>query len=167
MRRPSPALVLAFLALLAALGGVAWAGGGQPLPADSVGRVQIREGAVGTRQVRNRSLLREDFRPGQVPRGRRGARGPAGPAGATNVTARNRSGDEVAPGAIGAVSVTCTDGERATGGGGGFAGPPTTNDRIVESIPVGDGPPTRWRIALFNGGTAPRTPVAYAICAAP
>jgi hypothetical protein len=171
MRRPSPALIVAFLALSVALGGVAWAG--QQLPRDSVGPAQIRDGAVRTQQVRDRSLLREDFRPGQLPRGARGARGSRGPRGragapgATRVTARRESGREIAPGAIGSASVTCPGSERATGGGGGFAGPPTTNDRLVESIPVGDGPSTRWRVTLFNGGTAPRTPVAYAVCAAP
>jgi len=79
---------------------------------------------------------------------------------------RQQSGDGVAAGAVGAVSVACQAGERATGGGGGFAGPPTTNDNVVDSLPVGGEPvPTRWRISLFNGGTAARTPVAYVLCA--
>jgi hypothetical protein len=81
---------------------------------------------------------------------------------------REVSGDPVPAGAVGAVSAQCQAGERATGGGGGFAGPPTTNDKVVDTLPVGDERPVvRWRISVFNGGTQPRTPVAYVICAAP
>jgi len=163
MRRPSPSLAVAFLALCVALGGVAWAG--SQLPPDSVGRVQIREGAVGSAQVRDGALRRQDFASRTLLRGPRGRRGAPG---ATTTTTRNTSGEEIAPGAIGSVSAACADGrERAVGGGGGFAGPPTTNDRLVESIPVGDSPSLRWRVTLFNGGTQPRTPVAYVICATP
>ena len=165
MRRPSPALVLAFLALCIALSGVAWAQ--SKIPADSVGRIQLREGAVGTKQIRDGSVLKRDLSRGLSTRGPRGARGRRGAPGATRVAVRNRTEGEVAPGAIGQVSVGCADGERVTGGGGGFAGPPTTNDRLVESLPVGDGPSPRWRIAVFNGGERPRTPVAYAMCARP
>ena len=162
MRRPSPATAIAFVALMVALGGVAWAQ--TQLPPDSVGRIHIREGSVGTKQVRDNSLRRKDFAPGQIPRGPRGRRGAPG---ATNVAQVRQSGPEVVPGQIGEVSVECPPGSRLTGGGGGFAGPPTTNDRLAESIPVGDGPPQKWRITLYNGGERPRTPVAYAICAAP
>ena len=156
---------MAFLALSVALSGVAWAQ--SRIPADSVGRIQIREGAVGTKQVRDNSLQARDFNRRSLPRGRRGARGRQGAPGATKITARNTSGGDIAPGAVGEVSAACARGERATGGGGGFAGPPTTNDRLIESIPVGDGPSTRWRVALFNGGESPRKPVAYVMCAAP
>ena len=165
---PSPAMAVAFVALVAAFAGGAYAQ--NRIPADSVGRVQLREGSVGTKQVRDGSLQRQDFRSGvlrQGPRGRRGLRGSRGAAGATNVSIKRESGSEIPPAQIGAVSVTCPANTRATGGGGGFAGPPTTNDRVAETIPVGDGPPTRWRITLFNGGESPRTPVAYVICAAP
>lgn len=158
-------MAVAFVALVAAFAGGAYAQ--SRIPADSVGRIQIREGAVGTRQVRDGSLLRSDFRAGLIRRGPRGRRGVQGRPGATRVTTVRNSGREVPAGSIGAVSVTCPARSRATGGGGGFAGPPTTNDRVAESIPVGDGPPTRWRVTLFNGGENSRTPVAYAICAAP
>jgi hypothetical protein len=98
MRRPSPALVVAFLALSVALSGVAWAQ--SRIPADSVGRIQIREGAVGTKQVRDNSLQARDFNRRSLPRGRRGARGTRGRQGrpgATNITARNTSGRDIAP----------------------------------------------------------------------
>jgi hypothetical protein len=60
---------VAYLALFVALSGGAYAA--TALPANS----------VGTTQVRNHALLGVDFKPGQIPAGKRGAAGPAGPAG--------------------------------------------------------------------------------------
>jgi hypothetical protein len=161
MRRPSPATLIAFLALCVALSGIAYA---QSVAPDSVGAIELKEPSVSTKHVVNRSLRRVDFARGQIPRGPRGRRGRPG---ATNVVEREVSGPEVPAGEIGSVTVRCEGRERATGGGGGFAGPPTTNDKVVESIPVGDAPPSAWRVTLFNGGERPRTPVAYIICASP
>lgn len=72
---------LAFLALFLALGGTSYAA--VSLERDSVGSKQIRKGAVTSDEVRNRSLLAEDFKGGELPRGRRGATGAAGARGAT------------------------------------------------------------------------------------
>lgn len=72
---------LAFLALFVALGGTSYAA--VSLPRDSVGAKQIQKGAVTTSEVRNRSLLAEDFKAGELPRGRTGATGPRGATGAT------------------------------------------------------------------------------------
>jgi hypothetical protein len=83
--RPSPAIVVACVALLLALGGVSWAA--TALPRNSVGTAQLKNNAVTSKKVRNHSLLRVDFKNGQVPRGpagpkgATGARGPTGPAG--------------------------------------------------------------------------------------
>jgi hypothetical protein len=89
LRRPSPALIVACLALLVALSGTGYAV--SKLPADSVGTAQLRDnavkntkianGAVTSEKVRRRSLLAVDFAPGQLPPGRRGPAGPPGPAG--------------------------------------------------------------------------------------
>lgn len=73
-RRPSPATVLASIALMVALGGTGYAAG--ILPANSVGTAQLKKDAVTSLKVKNGSLLRADFRAGQVPVG---AAGPAGP----------------------------------------------------------------------------------------
>ena len=72
--RLSPALVVASLALLVALGGTSFAAVTVLAPRNS----------VASPQVVDFSLLRKDFKPGQIPagpRGRTGARGPTGPAG--------------------------------------------------------------------------------------
>jgi hypothetical protein len=82
----SYANVVATLALFVALGGGAYAA--VNLPAHSVGARQIKSSAVRSADVRNASLLAEDFKAGQLPTGPRGtqgpagARGPAGPQGA-------------------------------------------------------------------------------------
>jgi hypothetical protein len=173
LRRPSPAMVVACVALAVALGGTGYAA--TQLPPNSVGRAQLRSGAVGNlnnrdraitvtklrtgavtgAKVRDGSLQAKDLAPGVLPA-------------APTTALREVSGELVPPGAVGAVSASCSAGERATGGGGGFAGPPTTNDKVVDSLPVGDERPVlRWRVSLFNGGVQPRTPVAYVLCAAP
>jgi hypothetical protein len=90
-RHPSPAMVVACLALLVALGGTSVAAVEQ-VRRNSVGPAQlqfgavtgpkIRNNAVTSAKVRNRSLLRADFAPGQLPAGPTGPAGPQGPAGA-------------------------------------------------------------------------------------
>src|ERR671935_240303 len=66
---PSPAMVIASVALLIALGGTGYAA--FRLPANSVTTVQVK----------NHSLLARDFKAGQLPRGAAGPTGPPGPAG--------------------------------------------------------------------------------------
>ncbi len=51
------------------------------LPPHSVGTAQLRNGAVTAAKVRAHSLLKRNFKPGQLPTGRRGLPGPAGPPG--------------------------------------------------------------------------------------
>jgi hypothetical protein len=68
--RPSPAMVVACLALLVALGGTGYAAV-QALPRNSVTTVQVKD----------HSLLARDFKAGQLPRGPQGPAGQAGPTG--------------------------------------------------------------------------------------
>src|SRR5947209_15380806 len=73
--RPSPAMVIACLALLLALGGTGYAA------------IKLPKNSVTTYQVKDFSLLARDFKRGQIPagpvgpQGPAGAQGPAGPAG--------------------------------------------------------------------------------------
>ncbi len=69
---PSPAMVVAMIALFAALAGTSYAA--------------LARNSVGTLQVKDRSLLAKDFKTGQLPRGATGAPGPAGPAGPAGPT---------------------------------------------------------------------------------
>src|SRR2546427_2974305 len=79
--RPSPATVIASIALLVALGGSSFAAVTAALPRNSVGTAQLKNNAVTSAKVLNGSLLKVDFRAGQLPRGPAGSAGPAGPAG--------------------------------------------------------------------------------------
>src|SRR6188472_4123838 len=93
-RRPSPAMVVACLALLVALSGTGIAAATQ-VARNSVGTPQLKDSAVSNAKIRNnavnstkvaaRSLLRSDFAPGQLPAGPVGPQGPAGPTGPAGV----------------------------------------------------------------------------------
>jgi hypothetical protein len=146
-RRPSPALVVASLALLVALTGTGVAAV-NALPRNSVGTRQLRtsavtnakikNGAVNSAKVANRSLLRSDFAPGQLPAGPTGPQGPTGPAGpagpagaVSNVTVRQASvtvpgssSDDPLPNTLWvtrAVTVNCNSGEKAMSAGTGWS----------------------------------------------
>jgi hypothetical protein len=66
-RLPSPALVIACLALAVSLGGVGYAA--TKLPRNSVGKAQLKANAVDSSKVKNGALKRVDFAKGQIPPG--------------------------------------------------------------------------------------------------
>ncbi len=144
-RRPSPAMIVACIALLVSLGGTSIAAVSQLGP-NSVGTPQLRNGAVTNAKVRNnainsakvqnRSLLRSDFAPGQLPagptgpQGPTGSTGPAGPAGAAGVigTVTVRTQTLTIVDALdndvfttGEVQSLCASNERAISGGTGWS----------------------------------------------
>lgn len=87
--RPSPAMVVAVVALVGSLGGTSYAAAS--LAKNSVGTGQLKTGAVkvtdiannavSSSKVKNGSLLAVDFKAGQLPQGPAGSAGPAGVAG--------------------------------------------------------------------------------------
>ena len=95
---PSPALVIACLALAVALGGTGYAA--VSLPRNSVGTVQLKNDAVVSSKVRNGSLLKTDFRAGQIPTGPQGPQGPGGATGATGATGAAGAAGVAAPGYV-------------------------------------------------------------------
>jgi hypothetical protein len=108
VRRPSPALVVAVIALFVALGGTGYAA--FKLPNNSVGANQIKDGAVGSSEVRDRSLLSSDFKQGQLPAG------PQGPMGATGATgAQGLTGPQGENGIAGRDGAAVTVRARSTG----------------------------------------------------
>ena len=142
MRRPSPAMLVACLALLVGLSGTGVAAvsvvarnsvGTLQLRDDAVSRPKIRNNAINSAKVAARSLLRSDFAPGQLPAGPTGPQGPAGPAGSAGpagaagpagvigaVTVRPQSVSIPDPGpTFGKARVTsqCSGNERAISGG--------------------------------------------------
>ena len=143
-------MVVACTALLVALGGTSIAAVNQVLPRNSVGPAQLQFGAVTNPKIRNnaitsakvanRSLVRSDFAPGQLPAGPTGPQGPAGPAGPAGaagsagpagvigaVTARSQSvsipGGTAEDGAYNTAEIqsVCAGNERAISGGTGWS----------------------------------------------
>lgn len=166
-RRPSASMVVAFIALLVAISGTSYAA--ITLPKNSVGTKQLKKNAVTSAKVKNGSLLRRDFRAGQIPagpqgpqgiQGPQGPQGARGPAGATNVTVR--LGPEVGDTSI----ASCQTGERAVGGGGIATG---ADGVLWASNPTPtSGTPTGWEAdAVDRAAGTTDTVQAYVICAAP
>jgi hypothetical protein len=189
-RKPSPAMLVALLALFVALGGSSYAA--LSLPKGSVGARQLKKDSVTSPKVKGGSLLLSDFRvserarlrgPQGVPGlqgiqgapGVQGAPGLKGEPGATNVVVRAGAPVNILAGGQQSVTVSCQPGERAVGGG---VGPPlgTTSDlaRIIYSLPLSSGGnandgdvPDGWNGRVFNGHVDTRTFVARVICASP
>jgi hypothetical protein len=189
IQRPSPAMVVAGLALLLALGGTGYAAG--VLPLGSVGTPQLKADAVVSSKVKDGSLLARDFKAGQLPRGRQGepgqagAQGPAGPKG--DPGAKGATGADGLPGPAGFSSLTyvqadfgpfpagtqyggeaaCPAGKHAVGGGvvseSGNAG-----DQQVNSSYPSDGTgggTTSWWADVDNTSSGPLSFRVYAVCA--
>jgi hypothetical protein len=153
VRRPSPALVIASLALLVALTGTSYATV-LNVPKNSVGTPQLKRNAVKpaklapnavrTAHVLNGSLLAADFRTGQIPQGPKGDTGPAGPPGTSGYqtvreqTAANSSN-------LKQLSASCPAGKRAVGGGARLFG---FLDNTVLVVSDAEGPdpaaPNSW-----------------------
>lgn len=143
VRRPSPALVISCIALTVALGGTSYATV-LNVPRNSVGTPQLKNSAVTSVKVQNRSLLRADFAPGQVPAGPvgpAGPTGPAGPAGPAGLTGVERveltSVNNSTPSRTAAI--TCPAGKRLIGGGARLnPTPPLPQVALQQSFPDND-----------------------------
>jgi hypothetical protein len=86
-RRPSPAMVVAFAALVAALSGTSIALPGKntvdsgDIVNSSVRSKDVRNNSLTGEDIQNGALLSEDLAPGQLPQGPKGDAGPQGPKG--------------------------------------------------------------------------------------
>lgn len=187
--RPSPAMIVALIALFVSLGGAAFAAG--ILPKNSVGSKQLKKNSVTSVKVKDASLKAADFAAGQLPAGAKGATGATGPKGATGevtpgtflggkVTAQfEAAAADLANGANQSYAVFCPAGQIATGGGG--RGDDTLSEETIltntrpaisasNTEPPTDGQSfTGWRITIVNpaGGAASGIkPEVWVICAA-
>ncbi len=159
-RRPSPAMVVACIALLVALSGTGLAAVAA-LPINSVGTAQLKSNAVTNAKiaanavtgvkVRNGSLRKADFAAGQIPAGAAGPAGATGPTGAApapqgvigalQLRQQSISIASLAPSQNGMyntddVTQNCNAGQKAILGGTGWN--PDTDDRelfVVEMRP--------------------------------
>ena len=78
--------LVAYIALFVALSGSAFAAA-QAVAPNSVGTPQLKNNAVTTLKVKNGTLLKADFKAGQLQPGPAGPAGPQGPAGAAGPAA--------------------------------------------------------------------------------
>ena len=121
--RPSPALIVASLALAIALGGTGYAA--VVLPANSVGTKQLKNKAVNAAKVKPGSLRASSFASGQLPKGAKGDRGADGLPGAAGP-----SGPQGAKGDPATKLFAVVD---------GATGKPTVKSAGVDSNKIGSG----------------------------
>ena len=192
LRPPSAALVVACLALGIALGGTSSASV-LNVPDGSVTTAKIKNGAVTTPklkndavtidklaanavasgQVKNGTLLKEDFKAGQLttgppgPAGPPGPRGVPGPKGAPGVSGLERVDASSSSSSSNTKSVvaTCPSGKRVVGGGAQATGSGANKVSVNQNFPDSAG--NKWNA---NGVEVVATAAswalsAYALCA--
>lgn len=170
--RPSPALVVASIALMVSLGGTGYAA--LKLPANSVGTAQLKKGAVTSAKVKKASLLAANFKPGQLsagPKGDKGdpgspgAVGPQGPVGISNLeyVAVHTAMDLTNPKTI---SVKCAAGKKPIGGGHALSSSARDAGTISFSYPLSEFD-TWYAAARWPSGVFPQNwqLSVYAVCA--
>src|SRR5919197_4086788 len=136
LRPPSPAMVVACLALAISLSGAAYAVS-TALPRNSVGTAQLKNNAVNSAKVRNASLRALDFAPGQIPAGPAGPQGPPGASGLQLISGSGVSNSSSPK----TQQQDCPAGKQAVGGGGRLTGS-TANTFLSTSRPTDAG--TGW-----------------------
>lgn len=187
--RPSPALAVAILALVVALGGTSYAA--VSLAKNSVLSKHIKNGqvrgvdmatdAVTAAKVKDGSLAAKDFAAGQLPAGPVGPVGPQGiqgiqgiPGPVNTVTVVASSG-LIAPSSFGGATAQCPAGMKAIGGGPDLenvltmvmtASFPLVNNTNAFVLPDGQHPAaTAWRAFARNNGAANASFKVVAVCA--
>jgi hypothetical protein len=185
--RPSPALAVSLVAMIVALGGVAWAsipdasGVIHGCYNKSGGALRVIDTAISTQKCTSLQLplnWNQTGPPGPTgPQGAAGPAGPQGPAGATNVAEYDGVGaDTVVLGPLqsqASIKVMCLPGQVATGGGGVGTDQAGAIDYGVtfprsEAVLSSSGVPIGWQVAAKNGATEGDAIVsARVICASP
>jgi hypothetical protein len=183
---PSPAMIVACVSLVVALGGVSYAAG--VIPKNSVGTAQLKtkavtgaklgKSAVTSAKVANGTLMAVDFKAGQLPAGLpgakgdkgdpgvQGAKGDKGDPGATKVTRRIVSGTAAGAGGYSNAVASCQPGETLVGGAAATNSPPPAEPTLTASAPDLNSS-SSWRAVYRNDGTGSLTAFAYALCASP
>ena len=126
--RPSPSMMVAFVALFIA-------GAGSATAARLITGKQIKNSSITSSDVRNGSLLRRDFRSGQLPRGPQGLPGASGRAGRDGFGRVTYTTGEVTNITGSEDFFACPEGLVPVGGD---AYAVNASDQIVPSIPIAD-----------------------------
>jgi len=164
-RSPSPAMVVACIALIVALGGTGYAA--IILPANSVGTKQLKRNAVVSKKVKNNSILGADVRESTLRVDTAGikdnavtsakiANASVGARHLKSVTFVQGTGVPVAPNTSAEATVTCPVGTRLLNGGPEWQSDlPGTS--IIYSVPTPGGDPNiTWVVKgrVATGATA-------------
>lgn len=177
-RYPSPALVVASIALAISLGGTGYAA--LRLPANSVGTPQLKQNAVTSIKVRNGALRLLDFAPVERPKlkgdkgepgaagakgdrgdkGDKGDKGDPGPAGVTGLQRVFGPGTSIPAGGTTSLFASCPSGKRVLGGGASAGN--STQGIVYSSVPNTD---TSWAAGVRNPTAGAITYQAWAVCA--
>jgi hypothetical protein len=163
---PSPAMIVACVALVVALGGVSYAAA--VLPKNSVGSPQIqkkavtasklRKNAVSAAKVKDGSLLAADFKAGQLPAAAQGPKGDAGAPGISGYQVVVGAQVSVPLGQFGFAFADCPAGKKVLGGGAVEEG----NAPITLNGPYMD---HQWAVGVRNDGGGPASIEAVVYCA--
>lgn len=166
---PSPAMVVACIALAVALGGTSYAA--IKLPRNSVGTAQLKRGAVTGIKVKRNSLTGVQINEGRLGRVPSAAVADTAASAATADSATTANSSPVSrldysasntfpvlPGGFAHLSATCPVGLNAVGGGVKFVDP--FNSLVADSNPVGK---TGWEATGYSD-TAQNMTV-FVICA--
>jgi hypothetical protein len=186
VRTPSPATVMAFVAMVLAAGGFAFAA----IP-DSKGVIhgcyQKKKGTLRVVSSESKCKKKREKAISWNQKGAtggpgiQGAQGVAGKNAATSITIRTFLANFAGNGTLGEAGATCNAGEKLIGGGGGWvdnANPATSyqlSGTVSDSSPasIGDAPiaegdtPDEWHVSGRNTTGANARMLAYAVCAAP
>jgi hypothetical protein len=168
---PTPSMAVALLALIVAMSGSAYA-------AAKINGKNIVKGSITSKQIKDRSIQKNDLSPKIGTIGPAGPAGPAGKNGVSNVVVHRKDAVDVANLGDAATSVTCDAGETLVGGGANWVEKTTNGVFTTGTIktsgpltagksPVEGGTADGWFAAGTNTTGFTRNLVVYAICTKP
>ena len=155
--KPSPAMLVALLALFVALGGTSYAVvtlsknsvKSKHIAKGAVKRADIAKGAVNSAKVANGSLLGADFAAGQLPAGPKGDKGDKGDRGETGAVGISNHEVVLLGGIVQPTETSkdftlpCPAGKKVLGGGVATF---NKNIQVMASTPVDNG--TTWAVTV-------------------
>lgn len=165
IKAPSPAMVIACIALFAAMTTVGYAG-------VKVGAAQIARNAVTGKHVKNKSLTKKDFAGSvRAPQGARGPQGAAGPQGTPGQAGKDGFASlthkervvNVRPG-LRSFDIDCPSGERPISFGGA-SGVDFSSIQVLNSRPNPILNATGWTVEILHGGLSADYVSLHVFCA--
>src|SRR5262245_9598487 len=179
--RPTPALVVALVALMLALSGSATAAlvmTGSSIKDGTITGKDLKNRTLGSKKLSKKAISALTGKPGrQGPAGPRGQEGPRGadglqgPPGPVKLVHKHGTSNQIAPGDTAGFAVGCPESASNVVGGGYYVAPSTAAFRVLHSQPTDNADPDgipddNWEVLVHNVGATPLTVTTYAICTA-